>query len=219
MKIPFRRNNPTEALKATEAALAETEARIKGLRDQRTAKLLESEGLDEVSLLDRQIEAQASTAGIHRDRIQALKAEVRREAQLAADREIAARVAETEKKLAKRDATVALLETAIRDFGRLYFELADQNLEIAKLWGFSNNARRVGLLGERLIANEVSHALFAAGRPHNGICRLPAPGNAGLGVTGDTSGGTLAERIAGASADLLEMVRAVPTHLPESEAA
>jgi hypothetical protein len=83
----------------------------------------------------------------------------------------------------------------------------------------SNNALRVGLLYEKILALEVSHALFAAGRPRGGISRLPAPGNAGLGITGDTDSGTLAERIADASRALLEMIRAVPTGLPEDEAA
>lgn len=219
MKIPFTRRGPAEALQATQTALAEADSKIRGLGEQRAAKLLESDGVDEVIALDRQIEQQQKAAGILRDRIAALGGEIRHQAQLAADREIAARVAETEKALAKRDATTAQLETAIRDFGRLYFELNDQNQAIARLWRMSPNARRVGALGDRIIALEVSHALFAAGRPHNGICRLPAPGNAGLGITGDTSGGTLAQRIADASADLLEMIRAVPARQPEDEAA
>jgi hypothetical protein len=217
MKIPFRRNNPAEALKAAETALADTESRIHGLEQERTGKLLESDGVDEVAALDRQIRAQHEAAGIHRDRIAALKAEVRRQAQLAADQKNAERVGATEKALHARDATAVQLQTAISDFGRLYFELIDQNLEISRLWHMSHNAHRVGLLSEALVARETSHAMFAVGRPHNGVTRLPSPGNVGLGVTGDTSGGTLAERIAGASADLLEMIKAVAQ--PEAEAA
>jgi hypothetical protein len=220
MKIPtFRRNNPAEALQATQTALAEADSKIRGLGEQRAARLLESDGVDEVIALDRQIEEQQKAAGILRDRIAALGGEIRRQGQLAAEREIAARVAETEKALAKRDATAAQLQNAIREFGKHYFDLIDQNREIAKLWRMSVNAHRVGMLGDRIIGREVSHALFAAGRPHNGICRLPAPGNAGLGITGDTSGGTLAQRIADASAALLEMIRALPTRQPEDEAA
>jgi hypothetical protein len=172
-----------------------------------------------VAGLDLQIEQQQKAAGILRDRIAALRGEIRHQAQLAAEREIAARVAETEKLLAKRDAVASELETAIRDFGRLYFDLNEQNQAIARRWRMSPNAHRVGFLGDRIISREVSHALFAAGRPHNGICRLPAPGNAGLGVAGDTGGGTLGARIAAASADLLEMIRAVPARQPEDEAA
>jgi hypothetical protein len=219
MKFPFTRRDPAEGLQATQTALAEAESKIRGLGEQRAAKLLESEGVDEVAALDRQIEQQQNAAGILHDRIAALRGEIRHQAQLAAEREIAARVAETEKALAKRDATAALLETAIRDFGRLYFDLNEQNQAIARRWHMSVSAHRVGFLGDRIIAREVSHALFSAGRPHNGICRLPGPGNAGLGVTGDTSGGSLGQRIAAASADLLEMVRAVPTRQPEDKAA
>jgi hypothetical protein len=218
VKIPFTRRGPAEALHATETALAEAESKIRSLGEQRAAMLLESDGVDAVSALDRQIEQHQTAAGILRDRLAALRGEIRHQAQLAADRQIAARVAETEKKLAKRDATAALLETAIRDFGRLYFELNDQNQSIARLWHMSPNAHRIGFLGDRIISREVSHALFAVGRPHGGVTRLPGPDNAGLGITGDTSGGTLSQRIAAASADLLEMIRAVPTQ-PEDEAA
>jgi hypothetical protein len=111
------------------------------------------------------------------------------------------------------------LETAIHDMGRLYFELVDKNLEISRQWGVSNNAIRIGALGEKIISREVSHALFAVGRPRGGVSRLPAPGTAGLGITGDNSTGGLSERIAAASAALLDMIRAVPTRLPEDEAA
>lgn len=212
MKLPFKKTSPGEALHATQTALAEADSKIRSLGEQRAAMLLESEGVDAIAALDRQIEQQQKAAGILSDRSAALRGEIRHQAQLAAEREIAARVAETEKALAKRDATAAQLEKAIRDYGRLYWELNDQNQAIAKLWRMSPNAHRVGFLGDRIISREVSHAL-------NGICRLPAPGNAGLGVTGDTSGGTLAQRIAGASADLLEMIRAVPARQPEDEAA
>lgn len=219
MKIQNKlRGDPGEALKATQAALAETELRIRGLEQERTTKLLESDGLEEVAALDEQIRAQHVGAGIHRDRIVALKAEVRRQELEALDRQHGLKIAATEKAVLDRDAIAAKLETAIGDFGRLYFELIDQNVEIARLWGFSDNARRVGALGESIVAREVSHTLFAVGRPRNGISRLPAPGNVGLGVTGDTSGGTLAERLAGASAALLEMIRTVPTNIDEEAA-
>jgi hypothetical protein len=219
MKMPFRKVSPHAALSAARGAFAETEIKIADLQRGRAAKLLDSDGVDEVAAIDHQIEQQQKAAGILRDRIAALRGEIRHQAQLAADREIAARTAETEKALTKRDAIAVQLEKSIRDYGRLYFELNDQNQAIARLWRMSVNAHRVGMLGDRLLANEVSHALFAAGRPHNGVCRLPAPGNAGLGVTGDTSGGTLSQRIAAASADLLEMIRAVPARQPEDEAA
>ena len=219
MKLPFKRTNPAEALKATEAALAETESKIRGLGEQRLAKLVESDGVDEVAAIDRQIEVHRQTAGIHRDRIKALHGEVAhaRLEELQTERE--ARVAATEKLLGARDATGLRLENAIHDVGKLYFELIDQNLEIAKLWGFSNNARRVGALGESIIAREVSHSMFAAGRPHQGRTRFPSPGTVGLGVIGMDASGTLGERIAATSAALLEMIRAVPVPQPEQNEA
>jgi hypothetical protein len=131
-------------------------------------------------VIDRLIEAQQRAVGIHRDRIAVLHGEIRRQAQERAAAELAARVAATEKFLAARDATATKLETAMADMGRLYFELIDRNLEIARQWGFSDNARRVGALGEAIIAREVSHALFAVGRQRNGFTRLPGPGKSAL---------------------------------------
>jgi hypothetical protein len=212
---------PTAAqrIAAEERALSDIERKIASLSDTRAAKLLESDGVEQIAKIDQELEAQHKAAGILRDRVEALHGEVRRQAQLAADRERADRIAVTEKALRDRDAIAVKLETAIADMGRLYFELIDQNLVISRQWGLSDNARRVGALGESIIAREVSHTMFAAGRPRGGVSRLPAPGTAGLGIAGDTSSGTLAERIAGASGALLEMIRAVPTRVPDNEAA
>jgi hypothetical protein len=214
-----KHQNPVDALFAAEAALAQTEAKILELGQQRTAKLLDTDGTDEVAAIDRLIDQHQGAAGIYRDRMTALRDEVKRARAQAAAAAMAARVAATEKALAERDAIAAKLESAIRDMGRLYFDLIDANLGLAKLWGFSNSARRAGFLGESIIARECGHAMFAAGRPRHGISRFPSPTNAGLGITGDTSGGTLAQRIAGASAALLDMIRAVPNRQPEDEAA
>jgi hypothetical protein len=90
---------------------------------------------------------------------------------------------------------------------------------ISRLWGMSNHARRAGALGESIINREVSHALFAVGRPIGGVARLPGPGTVGMGIIGDDSGGTLADRIAAASGALLEMVRAVPALNDQDKAA
>jgi hypothetical protein len=212
---------PTAAqrIAAEERALSDIERKIASLSDTRAAKLLESDGVEQIAKIDQELEAQHKAAGILRARVEALHGEVRRQAQLAADRERADRIAVTEKALRDRDAIAVKLETAIADMGRLYFELIDQNLVISRQWGLSDNARRVGALGESIIAREVSHTMFAAVRPRGGVSRLPAPGTAGLGIAGDTSSGTLAERIAGASGALLEMIRAVPTRVPDNEAA
>ncbi|KJC59903.1 hypothetical protein UP10_14500 [Bradyrhizobium sp. LTSPM299] len=200
-------------------AKTQAEAKVRALGEQRAVKLLEIDGVEEIAALDKQIAAAAAAVGIHADRITAFRGEVRRQQQQAADRDSAERVAATETALCERDATAVKLETAIVDMGRLYFELIDQNLAISRMWRMSAAALRTGLLGEALIARETSQAMFAAGRPRNGVSRLPAPGNVGLGITGDTNTGTLAERIATASSDLLEMIRGVPSTLPDDEAA
>ena len=196
MRFTLRRSNPADGLKAAQSTLADIEANIVELGQMRARKLVESEGIDEIAALDLQIERQQKAAAIHRDREQALRRAVRRAEQQQIEREQAARVAATEQALAKRDALAVKLETAIGDLGVAYFDLVDQNLGISRQWGYSNNALRAGALGEADIARMVSHALFAAGRPRAGVCRLPAPGNIGLGIIGETGSGALAERIA-----------------------
>jgi hypothetical protein len=221
MKNTVRNIGAGGSLQNATAALAQTEQRIIELQDERARKLADEEGdyLAEVDALDRLIETQQRAIRTHHDRISALNAEMQRQAQFKADRELADRVASTEKALRERDATAVKLEAAIRDFGGLYFDLIDKNLEISRQWGMSNNALRAGLLGEALLAREVSHALFAVGRPRGGVSRLPAPGTVGLGITGDDSSGGLADRIAAASGALLDMIRAIPARAPEDEAA
>jgi hypothetical protein len=221
MKNTVRDIGTGGSIQSAREALAQAEHRLVELQDERARKLADAEGayLAEVDAIDRQIEAQQRAMRTHQDRISALNAEMQRQAQLKADRELADRVAATERALRDRDAIAVKLEAAIRAYGDVYFELVDKNLEISRQWGMSNNALRVGLLYEKLLAREVSHALFSAGRPHHGVSRLPAPGTEGLGIAGDTATGGLADRIAEASRELQDMIRAVPTSLPNDEAA
>jgi hypothetical protein len=215
----FKRTNPGEALQATQLTLSDTETKIRDLQQQRAAKLLGSDGLDEVVALDREIAACEQAAGVHRDRAAALVGEVARARREQAQIDHDARVAATAVKLDARDAIAVKLDTAIADMAAAYFELIDANVEISRQWGYSNNALRAGALGESIIASMVSHALHAAGRPRAGVSRLPGPHNTGLGVIGTELSGSFAERIAAASAALLEMVRGTPARQDEDAAA
>jgi hypothetical protein len=215
----FKRANASEALKATQLTLAETETKICDLQQQRTAKLLGSDGVDEVVAIDREITSFEQAAGVHRDRAAALQDEVARAHREQLQVEHDARVAATESALAVRDDIAVKLDAAIRDIGAAYFELLDQNVTISQQWGYSNNALRTGALGEAIIASMVSHALFAAGRPRSGVSRMPGPHNAGLGVIGTELSGSFAERVAASSAALLEMIRSKPAQQPEDAAA
>jgi hypothetical protein len=203
------RPSPEQRIAAEHLAIADVEREIGELEQHRGGALLADDPAEPLKLAEK-IAAARRRLDTHKDRVAALQAEVRRQAQLALDRERADLIASTEKALRDRDAIAVKLEAAITDMGKLYFDLVEQNLIVARQWGFSDGARRVGLLGEALVAREISHALFAAGRPRGGVCRLPEPNNIGLGIAGDNKMGTLSERIAGASADLLEMIRAVP---------
>jgi hypothetical protein len=211
---------PTAAqrIAAEHRAIADVEREIAQLEQRRSDALLADDAAEPLKLAE-QIAAARRRLDTQHDRVAALRGEARRQAHLAADRERADRIAVTEKALRDRDAIAVKLETAIVNMGRAYFDLLDQNLIISRQWGMSANALRAGFLGESIIAREVSHTLFAAGRPRGGVSRLPGPGTAGLGITGDTSAGTLAERIASASDALLEMIRATPTRVPDNEAA
>jgi hypothetical protein len=160
MKNTVRNIGVGGSIQSARDALTHAERGIIELQDERARKLAGAEGdyLAEVDAIDQRIEAQQRAIRTHHDRISALNAELQRQAQLAADRELADRVASTEKALLDRDATAVKLEAAISEMGKLYFDLIDQNLVISRQWGMSNNALRAGLLGETLLAREVSHA-------------------------------------------------------------
>jgi hypothetical protein len=219
MKLPFKRRDPDETLTAARASLAETEGKVAALQEQRSAKLLETDDVAEVEAIDRQIDAHRRAVGIHNDRIEALRSEVARARREQGQVEHDGRVAATEAALAARDAIAVKLDTAIAGMASAYFELIDKNVEISRQWGYSNGALRAGALGEAIIADMVSHALHAAGRPRSGASRMPGPHNRGLGVIGTGADGSLAERVAAASTALLEMIRSTPARQDEETAA
>lgn len=122
--MTFFRIDPVEAYKSAEAALAQTEARIVELEDERAAKLLAPNYAGEVDALDRQIEAQRRAAVVHCDRIAAMAEKQRADERARLEREKADRIADMRKRLARRDTAAERLEAALVAVREAYAELS-----------------------------------------------------------------------------------------------
>ena len=127
MKL-FKRD-PEKGREAARAALAAVEAQIVELRRERAAKLVETDGIEDVQAIDRKIEEQRRAAQIHRDRIVLLDGECRAQAAERRERKREASLKVIEKKLADREALALKLEELIKRTGDLYFELIGIGLD------------------------------------------------------------------------------------------
>jgi hypothetical protein len=207
MRIPFLKADPTKAVADTQAALAAVESRLLQLAQQRTAKLLETDGTDEVSSIELLIESGERAARIYRDRLDALRDAVKRQAQEAWLKQIDATVADTAKGLARWDAQSAELQATVDKLAAQFFALRDLGRELGTPWfaldaGMASAVRT--LLGAGMLERQVSWALYQASQAKGGKLKLHLEGG-GLGEIGE---GDLTQRLQARSASLLEMVRA-----------
>ena len=206
MKL-FRRD-PEKGREAARSALAAVEAQIVELRRERAAKLVETDGIEDVQAIDRKIEEQRRAAQIHRDRIVLLDGECRAQAAERRERKREASLKVIEKKLADREALALKLEESIKRTGDLYFELTG-SASIAQDWPFREPSPRFGFIDIDGVKRELGWALFSAGRPIGGRSLLPAATNAGIGVTGISPAG-IAGLVAERSRSLLLQLREMP---------
>ena len=172
MKLLFKRD-PEKGREAARAALAAAEAQIVELRRERAAKLVETDGIEDVQAIDRRIEEQRRAAQIHRDRIVLLDGECRAQAAERRERKREAAVKVIERKLADREALALKLEESIKRTGDLYFELIG-SASISQDWPFREPSPRFGFIDIDGVKRELGWALFSAGRPIGGRSLLPA---------------------------------------------
>lgn len=126
------------ALDKTIRKLADVEANIASLQAKR-AELLAAPDADNVSEIEqvgRSIEAERAAAEIYRDKIKALKNEVRREKYHEREKQRAAAIERISKKFAKREQIAEELEKAIERASQLYFEMTEL-LDLQSDWQFA----------------------------------------------------------------------------------
>jgi hypothetical protein len=184
MKLPFAKTDPASALAKAEEQLSAAEARLTDLQSRRSEALLE-DGLTPVERVDHEIAQQRRTISILDDRIAALEAELERQRVEALERERAAAIAVLEKRFAKRVELAREVEKALEVFASRWHELLDSRADIIGAeWPSALPHPVFGELQSR-IDKELAWALYSAGRPAAlRPCSIPAPTNAGLGITG-----------------------------------
>ena len=121
--MPFLRTDPDETRRAAEAALAQTETKITELLRQREAKLIDADYAGGIDAIDRQLDVHRRAAVIHRDRIAALILKQHSDTRDRLEKEKADKIADTEKRLARRDAAAEKLELALSKVREAYTEL------------------------------------------------------------------------------------------------
>jgi hypothetical protein len=176
---------------------------------KRQAALVETDELEAVAAIDVSINEQHTAIGILSDRCAALVRQVRALdcAQLEAERTAA--IAELEKGFAKRHKLALEVEEAVKVLGDAWAALLDSREPALAHWPEIFPRPPAEVLRSRQMERELSWALFAAGRPSMGVCRLPAPSNTGLGVAG-VSPKSLAGCVDEEHAAILETLRNRP---------
>lgn len=118
MKIPFLHNDP-------KAALAQTEAKIAELERARADALLTENYVGAVEAIDGQLATQRRAIDVHRERIAAMVRKHQADDRAELEREKAARIADTRKRLAdlqsaakQVDVATAALQSAVRNLDR-----------------------------------------------------------------------------------------------------
>jgi hypothetical protein len=182
--LPSLKRDPKPALARAQLELTQAEGRLSELTMQRGAALVENDDVASVAAINQQLAEVHQTIGILGDRVAALHRQVRAldHEQLEAERQSA--VGKLEAAFKKRRAVAAELEEAVTRLGDLWAELLDSRETALAAWPEIFPRPPAEVLRSRQMERELSWALFAAGRPHMGVSRLPAPNNVGLGVTG-----------------------------------
>jgi hypothetical protein len=201
------RTDPAAGLARAQAALTAAEGRVAELELDRLTALRESDAIEPVAALDRQIAEQRQAAATHAARVQVLKAAVREQQAEETERQRQAALIEVQKRL---DAQVELakeVEAAVRHLGDRWEKLLQWRQAILSGWPeglprpLSTDFEDV-----RIIRRELAVALYAAGKPSWARqCSIPNPASP-IGVTGLESRG-LANAVAAAGAAFISRIK------------
>jgi hypothetical protein len=167
----FQKKDAKAALDRVQDALAQTETKLADFVRKREERLLADDEVGEIEKLDRQIVTLRSAAGIHRDKIRVLEAQLKHEAAERRAREYAARIAQFEASYAKAAETAAALDKTLRDALQQYRDLLDQAKLASVVWPFTASEQRLGLLTNTAIHYAVGDHLH-----HIGGSKLGFPG-------------------------------------------
>lgn len=134
MRLPWFLRPPGADLKAVQATLAQTEATIADLEQERAARLLQPDYTAAVETIDRELEAQRRAAAVHRDRVEAMirKAHTDARAELALEKTSA--LARIEKDVGRRNAAAQRLVAALEAVTVAHADLTEADEAIFSGW-------------------------------------------------------------------------------------
>lgn len=196
--------NPQAALDKTLNKIAAIEQNISELRVARQAKLVVAEDAAEVMQTDRAIQAEEVNLQIYRDKVRALKEEVRKGEYAQREKDRRAAIEKIKAKLKRREETAADLQAAIERVGELFSDLVGRD-EAEQHWPFPRPGHGFAVLDLRGVNKEISWALH--GLVHGR--HLPEPSSAGLGVTGISALG-VAEHVRRQNENILSRLETAP---------
>jgi hypothetical protein len=215
--LPLKRDS-TAALAKAQLELTPAEGKLSELAMQRGQAVVDSDDVAAVAAIDQQLADQHRTISILTDRCSALARQVWQQDHERREAERTAAIAELEKAFKKRVAVAVELEEAVERLGFLWCQLLDSREPSLSAWPEMFPRPPAEALRSRQMERELSWALYAAGRPVMGVCKLPSPGNIGLGVTGISPKG-IAGVVEEEHANILESLRAQPIPNVETDEA
>jgi hypothetical protein len=123
MKLPTFRRDAASGLAKAQAALAAAEQRITELEVDRRAALAESDAIEPVAALDRQIAEQRAAAIVFADRVEVLKAAVAEQREDEYRHQYAEALGKIEKRLTEEVEKAKRIEQLVRDLGKEWNEM------------------------------------------------------------------------------------------------
>lgn len=214
--LPFGRRAPAAALQRVQTDKTAAETRLADLRTQRGEALLDDD--QDIAAIDRDIAATERSITVLVDRIEALRAEQRRQHIQSLERERAAAIAGLQVKLAAREKLAQEVEQALGVFAEKWNALLDSRASILDGWPAIFSGLRQGELQSNL-HQEMAWLLYSSGRPSAlRRCSIPAPNNHNLGVVGIEPQG-VAGAIVGEHEALIQRLKKMPLLDDETEEA
>jgi hypothetical protein len=177
MKLPIFRKDAAAGLAKAQAALTAAEGRISELEIDRLTALRESDAIEPVAEIDRQIADLRKAAATYTDRVAVLKAALREQQAEETERRRQAAIAEIEKRLAGQVELAREVEAAVRHLGQKWNKLLQWRSAILSGWP-DNLARPVASDFENVgpLRRELGNALFSASNPSwDRIPSIPGP--------------------------------------------
>jgi hypothetical protein len=221
MKLPIFRKDAAAGLAKAQAALTAAEGRISELEIDRLTALRESDAIEPVAEIDRQIADLRKAAATHTDRVAVLKAALREQQAEETERQRQAAIAEIEKRLTGQVELAREVEQAVKNLGQKWNRLLQWRQAILGGWP-DGLARPLAsdFQDQRYLIRELAAALHGAGQPRwDKICSIPAPAGS-IPVQGLETRG-LANTVAAAGAGFISRIKSqrIATPDDDSEAA